>query len=116
MAFLFSSSSFHHHCYFDWVKTRNKNNTNETRNKKRHTLTTIFDGRCVNYGVLPEEEAAKAYKKVLKRKGKQKPGTSTNISSTSVKKAKKTKKIIGDVEYDAGMDAGGDEGIGIAAL
>ncbi|KAL7468337.1 hypothetical protein ACHAXS_008551 [Conticribra weissflogii] len=71
---------------------------------------------CVNYGVLPEEEAAKAYKKVLKRKGKQKPGTSTNISSTSVKKAKKTKKIIGDVEYDAGMDAGGDEGIGIAAL
>lgn len=82
-------------------------------NKK--TLTTC-NGRCVNYGVLPEEEAAEAYKKVLKRKGKQKSGTSISTSSTSVKKVKKTKKVIGDVEFDAGMDAGGDEGIGVAAL
>lgn len=73
--------------------------------------------RCVNYGVLPEEEAAKAHKSVLKRKGKQKAsgggGSSTTPKKTSTKKAK---KVIGDVEYDAGMNAGGDEGIGVTAF
>jgi hypothetical protein len=75
--------------------------------------------RCVAYGVLPEEEAAKVYKKIIKRKGIKKAASgsssSTSKSSSSAKK-KKIKKVLNDVEYDAGMDAGGDEGIGVAVM
>ena len=39
----------------------------------------------------------------------------TPKSSTSTKK-KKAKKVLNAVEYDAGMGAGGDEGIGVAAM
>ncbi|KAL7474722.1 hypothetical protein ACHAWX_000038 [Stephanocyclus meneghinianus] len=77
--------------------------------------------RCLAYGVLPEEEAEKVYKVVLKRKGLKKStsGTTpppTSTASKSSTKKKKVKKILDDVEYDAGMGAGGDEGIGITGL
>lgn len=75
---------------------------------------------CVLYGVMEEEDAAKAYKKMLKRKANKGGGSgstaATPSSSTGEKKKKKKKRILDEVEYDAGMSAGGDEGIGIAAL
>ena len=75
----------------------------------------------VAYGVLPEEDAAKLYKKIMKRKAAAKSVGSTTSPTKSEKKKssssnKKGKKIMDDVEFDAGMGAGGDEGIGIAAM
>jgi hypothetical protein len=77
--------------------------------------------RCVAYGVLPEEESEKVYKAVLKRKGLKKSSSSstpppTSTASKNSTKKKKVKKVLDDVEYDAGMGAGGDEGIGITGL
>jgi hypothetical protein len=75
---------------------------------------------CVNYGVLSEEEAAKLYKKITKRKAAIKSSGSSSSSSpvkSEKKKKKKAKKVLlDDVEFDAGMGAGGDEGIGMGAL
>jgi hypothetical protein len=74
---------------------------------------------CVNYGVLSEEDAAKIYKKILKRKAAAKSvGSSSPVKSEKKKSSskKKAKKVMDDVEFDAGMGAGGDEGIGIGAL
>ena len=75
---------------------------------------------CVSYGVLSEEDAAKIYKKILKRKAAAKSvgGSSSPVKSEKKKSAskKKAKKVMDDVEFDAGMGAGGDEGIGIGAL
>jgi hypothetical protein len=54
----------------------------------------------------------------VKRKGLKKATSSSSPppkSSTSTKK-KKAKKLLNDVEYDAGMGAGGDEGIGVTAM
>mmetsp|Transcript_14608 Transcript_14608/g.35212 ORF Transcript_14608/g.35212 Transcript_14608/m.35212 type:complete len:124 (+) Transcript_14608:167-538(+) len=81
---------------------------------------------CLAYGVMDDGDAKKAYKSMVKRKemGKSARGASKSPppaksgGGTSGKKKKKTKgkKILDDVEYDAGMTAGGDEGIGIAAM
>ena len=81
---------------------------------------------CLAYGVMDDGDAKKAYKSMVKRKemGKSARGASKSPppaksgGGTSGKKKKKTKgkKILDDVEYDAGMAAGGDEGIGIAAM
>jgi hypothetical protein len=75
--------------------------------------------RCVAYGVLSEEEAAKVYKKCIKRKESKKSSNNSpqkpSSSSLGAKK-KKAKKVLGDVEYDAGMGVGGDEGIGVTGL
>ena len=76
---------------------------------------------CVLYGVMEEEDAAKAYKKMLKRKANKGGGgggstAATPSSSMGETKKKKKKRILDEVEFDAGMSAGGDEGIGIAAL
>ena len=78
---------------------------------------------CVLYGVMEEEDAARAYKKMLKRRANKGGGgaTANNPSSSSSSKGeknrkKKKKRILDEVEYDAGLGAGGDEGIGIAAL
>ena len=85
---------------------------------------------CVLYGVMEEDDAAKAYKRMLKRKEAAKAGggaaggsgpSSSGKKNGGVSTGKKSKKakrsrFLDDVEYDAGMDAGGDEGIGIAAL
>eukprot|EP00984_Skeletonema_dohrnii_P013295 scaffold5491_cov107-Skeletonema_dohrnii-CCMP3373.AAC.3 len=73
---------------------------------------------CVSYGVLSEEDAAKIYKKILKRKAAAKSvGSSSPVKSEKKSASKKKgKKVMDDVEFDAGMGAGGDEGIGIGAL
>lgn len=71
------------------------------------------------YGVLEDAEAAKLFKIITKRK---KNGKSSGSTPTPVKKkssaggSKKKAKIIDDVGYDAGMQSGGAEGIGAAAL
>mmetsp|Transcript_32510 Transcript_32510/g.77648 ORF Transcript_32510/g.77648 Transcript_32510/m.77648 type:complete len:120 (+) Transcript_32510:120-479(+) len=75
---------------------------------------------CVQYGVLDSDAAHKAYKKVLKRKEIAKTSGSGSKSppppSKKKKKSKKSKSIVDDVEFDAGLDAGGDEGIGTAVM
>ncbi|KAL3766459.1 hypothetical protein ACHAWU_007494 [Discostella pseudostelligera] len=76
---------------------------------------------CVSYGVLEGKEAVKAHQQMLKRKGKSVSGGGGSNSASPKKekdKKKKTskKRILDDVEFDAGMDAGGDEGIGMATL
>ena len=75
---------------------------------------------CLEYGVLPAEQAKKAFKRLQKRKAEK--GNSPKRSSSSgdgeLKKKKKVKKemVLDDVMVDAGMDAGGGDGIGIAGL
>lgn len=75
---------------------------------------------CLAYGVMDEAVAKKEYKAMLKRKemakGKQSPPPAKSSSAGKTKKKKKGKRLLDDVEYDAGMEAGGDEGIGMAAL
>mmetsp|Transcript_11708 Transcript_11708/g.21650 ORF Transcript_11708/g.21650 Transcript_11708/m.21650 type:complete len:116 (-) Transcript_11708:276-623(-) len=73
---------------------------------------------CVAYGVMEEKDAQKAFKAMVKRKGTGKAASRTPppSNSTGGKKKKKGKRVLADVEFDAGMDAGGDEGIGVAAL
>lgn len=76
---------------------------------------------CVAYGVMDENNAKKAYKAMVKRKEKEKSSRGKSPpppskSSTSGKKKNRGKKVLDDVEFDAGMTAGGDEGIGMAAL
>ncbi|KAL7503540.1 hypothetical protein ACHAXN_004647 [Cyclotella atomus] len=73
---------------------------------------------CIAYGVLSEEEASKVYKLIVKRKGSKKPSSSSPAkpSSSAGAKKKKSKIVMDDVEYDAGMGAGGDEGIGVTAM
>mmetsp|Transcript_28877 Transcript_28877/g.60093 ORF Transcript_28877/g.60093 Transcript_28877/m.60093 type:complete len:125 (-) Transcript_28877:519-893(-) len=81
---------------------------------------------CIAYGVMDEKDALKAYKAMVKRKGLSRtkssssaspPRVSSSSSSGSKKKKKNKKRVVDDtVEFDAGMDAGGDEGIGIAGL
>ena len=81
-------------------------------------LLSLSPRRCVAYGVLSEEEAAKIHKICVKRKGAKKSSSnqSSKPSSSSGTKKKKTKKVLNDVEYDAGMGTGGDEGIGVTAM
>jgi hypothetical protein len=70
--------------------------------------------RCVEYGILPEQEAEQLYKKILKRKGKG-PGAAVS-SPTPVKKKKKPVKVIGDEGVDPDMQLSSGEGIGRAVL
>ena len=79
---------------------------------------------CLAYGVMDETTAKKEYKAMVKRNGDKKAAWGSNISpppsskSKSKTGGKKRKKsmVLDDVAYDAGMDAGGDEGIGMAAM
>mmetsp|Transcript_42 Transcript_42/g.59 ORF Transcript_42/g.59 Transcript_42/m.59 type:complete len:116 (-) Transcript_42:52-399(-) len=90
----------------------------ETLYKERPT-SEMAQEWCVAYGVLSEEEAAKVHKQILKRKGLKKASSSSQSpppKSSAGTKKKKAKKVLNDVEYDAGMGAGGDEGIGVAAI
>lgn len=68
--------------------------------------------------MLPEEEATKVHKICVKRKGAKKTSSSqsSKSSSSTGTKKKKAKKVLNDVEYDAGMGTGGDEGIGVTAM
>lgn len=70
--------------------------------------------RCVAYGILPEEEAEKVYKKVLKRK---KGGISSSVSSPArLNKKKKKGKVIKEESADPGMQVSGGSGIGISVI
>ena len=74
---------------------------------------------CLQYGIFDEETAKKEYKAMEKRKASSKSPKrekSSSSSSTDKKKKKKVKKVLDDVAYDAGMDVGGGDGIGIAGL
>lgn len=72
---------------------------------------------CVAYGVLPEEEAQKIYKKVLKRKGKFPPASASKTKSKSKPGVKKEKKKVMKEEVDdVGMGVGGSEGVGGVTL
>ena len=83
-------------------------------------LFLVFVNRCVWYGVLPVEEATKIHSNVLK--WKKKGGSSpANSPASTAKKTKKSltsskKKLLDDVAVDAGMQVGGDEGVGTSAL
>jgi len=62
---------------------------------------------CLQYGIFDEERAKKEYKAMEKRKASSKSPKREKSSSTSdKKKKKKVKKVLDDVEYDAGMDVG----------
>jgi len=77
---------------------------------------------CVYYGVLPEEEAAKMNKIVLKRKGKSVAtvgvaGGRRKSGDTDGGKKKKKKKVKILADDDDGMVGGAvDEGIGTALI
>mmetsp|Transcript_31791 Transcript_31791/g.37910 ORF Transcript_31791/g.37910 Transcript_31791/m.37910 type:complete len:114 (+) Transcript_31791:207-548(+) len=72
---------------------------------------------CVHNGVLPEQEASKLYKIVLKRRGK-------SVASVGVAGGKrksgggKKKKAVILSDNDGGLGVGGgvDEGIGTAVI
>lgn len=66
---------------------------------------------CVNYGVLPKEEAAVLHKKMIKRKKTGGTGASATTSSASNghKKSRGKKKHAG---FDPGVDVVVSEGIG----
>ena len=81
---------------------------------------------CLAYGIMEEDKAKTAFKAMEKRKLKnqqkvkaEKKNSSSKIPApgdTKTKKKKKSKKVLDDVAFDAGIDAGGDEGIGVSAL
>jgi hypothetical protein len=70
--------------------------------------------RCVEYGILPEQEAEQLCKKILKRKGKS-PGSVVS-SPTPVKKKKKAVKVMGDDGADPDMQISSGDGIGRVVL
>lgn len=76
---------------------------------------------CLAYGIMDEGDARKVAKRLLKRKessggGKNPSAKSGGTSGKKKKKSSKKKRVLDDVEFDAGMDAGGGDGIGVAAL
>ena len=75
--------------------------------------------RCVAYGVLPEDEAEKVYKKVLKRKkggsGYAVASASTASSKSPAKKKKKA-KVIKDDDADPDMQTSGAQEVGRVVL
>jgi hypothetical protein len=71
---------------------------------------------CLEYGVLSEKKAKKAHERLLKSKAEKGTSPKRSSSSSKKKKTKKEKKVLDDVMVDAGMDAGGGDGIGIAGL
>lgn len=81
---------------------------------KQNPSSAMAQEWCVNYGVLSREEATKLYKVVMKRKGK--PISSSSASSISPKKKKKKVKVEEGEAVDAGLSAGGDEGMGTIAM
>jgi hypothetical protein len=66
--------------------------------------------RCVYYGVLPEEEAAKLNKVVMKRKKR------GGVTSPSPAKKKKKARVIKEEADDVDMQAPGADVVGSAVL
>jgi len=75
---------------------------------------------CVNYGVLSEKEAAKLYKTVIKRKGRESLPSSMKgkrKSSSAGKKKKKKALILNDDDDGIGVGTSTtDEGIGAMVI
>ena len=67
--------------------------------------------RCVNYGVLHEDEAKRVYKMMLARKGMK--GT---VSSPSAKKASKKVKLEKDIGVEADLQISGTERVGTSSM
>jgi len=60
---------------------------------------------CLQYGIFDEETAKREYKAMEKRKASSK-SPKREKSTSDKKKKKKVKKVLDDVEFDAGMDVG----------
>jgi hypothetical protein len=71
--------------------------------------------RCVNYGVLPHDEAERLFEKVTKRKRKQRLGGGA-ASPSPVKKKKKKAKVLKEEAVDPEMQVSSGEAIGRASL
>lgn len=68
--------------------------------------------RCVSYGVLSADEAAGLHEAILNRKKR-----SGLLSAPPTKKSRKSSsKVAKDVAVDAGLQVGGEEGVGISTL
>jgi hypothetical protein len=88
------------------------------KNSLISVLFLILCIRCVAFGVLPEDEAEKLYKKVLKRKkGGYAVSSSTAVSSkNSPAKKKKKPKVIKEEDADPDMQLSGAQEVGRAVL
>ncbi|CAB9513565.1 expressed unknown protein [Seminavis robusta] len=73
---------------------------------------------CVAYGVLPEDEAQKYYKKVLKRKGKGASASAASSSKSSSAPAKKKKKakVVKEEGADPDMQVSGAQAVGRSVI
>ena len=69
--------------------------------------------RCVQYGVLPHDEAERLHKVVMKRKKQMRGGVA---SPSPAKKKKKKAKVIKEEADDMDMQVGGAEQVGSAVL
>ena len=69
--------------------------------------------RCVEYGVLPEPEAERLYKLILKRKGKSMPSAA---SPAPMAKKKRKPKLMDDEGFDPDMQVSSGDAIGRAVL
>jgi hypothetical protein len=64
---------------------------------------------CVDYGILPREEAAELHAKCLKRRGK-------TVSSPEVKKKKSKPKIMKEEGAEPGLQVSSGDAVGQAVL
>jgi len=79
--------------------------------------TNVYVKRCVDYGVLSHEEAARLYKVITKRKGKGGGGSSSASSPAPAAKKKKMKvKVVRDDAVDVGMQTSGADAVGQTVL
>jgi len=78
-----------------------------------YSLIIIMHFRCVAYGVLPDEEAEKLNKVLIKRKKEMRGG----VASPSPAKKKKTKaRVIKEEVDDVDMQVSGADRVGSAVI
>jgi hypothetical protein len=70
--------------------------------------------RCVNYGVLPEDEAERVNRMILLRKGKK--GTVSSPVPASKKASSKKAKLEKDVAVKADLQISGAERVGSSTM
>lgn len=78
------------------------------------TTMPLFDHRCVNYGVLPHDEAARLFKVVTARKKKLR--LSGGAVAASPKKKRSKPKLVKEEAADPDMQISGAERVGSAVL
>lgn len=79
-----------------------------------HEFIYLSFSRCVEYGVLPEPEAERLYKMILKRKGKSMPSAASPAPPMAKKKRKP--KLMDDEGFDPDMQVSSGDAIGRAVL